>query len=321
MFGDKLGLKHLLPIVSVTQHKRVSANVIAVRQGDPCKYIYFIKSGKFKMLRRVDFVKNIEEVASTTEDFYKEPTQEDYANNNVKNRLLEVDKLGKFYSFGDRKLQPEEEFEDETEPFTIVSVIPSEVYIVERNVFLQLLPKQFNLQFKTFPTDEQLRKRYYELRSWKVFKKKVFDDLILKNSTPTISRYSKSIHPKSKNEDLKFPNINTKLLNPNKAAMLRRESIFSSLAMATSSAKKSAAKASIKKAALSPEKQRKSIVQNSPSSLSKYKMKRVGTKISNSGMKFNNSSNHYKGSVKYDIHDPKIKSLRNEIRHILDNTH
>jgi hypothetical protein len=43
LFGDKLELEHLLPLVSVTQMRKVPGNVVVIKQGDLAKNIYFIK--------------------------------------------------------------------------------------------------------------------------------------------------------------------------------------------------------------------------------------------------------------------------------------
>lgn len=142
--------------------KRIQGNVIAVRQDDKCKYIYFIKSGVFKVMREVTFVKDLDaRKRSKVENHYQAPTEEDVEAGNTVTRLLEVDYLERYNCFGDRNL-PSQNEEEEVEPFTVVSVIPSEVYLVDRKVLLELLPKNYSLQFKSYPNDYKLRKRYFE---------------------------------------------------------------------------------------------------------------------------------------------------------------
>lgn len=241
LLGEKAELKYLLLLASVTQQKSLSSGVIAIKQGDPWKYIYFIKSGMFKMLRYVDFPRDIEERAIVLEDHYNDPTPEDYENSNIRPRLLEVDKLEKYYSFGDRNLPPENENEEQFEPFTVVSVLPSELYIIERNVFLQLLPKHYTLKFKTFPDDYQLRKRFYEQKCWKVFKNDVFNTLVVQKKSPK----SNEILTNRKSEPIKLPKITSKYDHKIEPMSTRRETIFNSLGISNKSKGHPAPKVSV----------------------------------------------------------------------------
>ena len=86
----------------------MQANVIAIRQEDRWKYIYFIKSGVFKVMREVKFVRDIDpSKRNRVENFYKDPTEEDFDNYNICSKLLEIDHLERFNWFGDRNLPPE----------------------------------------------------------------------------------------------------------------------------------------------------------------------------------------------------------------------
>jgi len=175
---NNIQLKHLLPLAGVTQMRRIQGNVLVVKQREKVKYIYFIRSGLFKVMKEVNFIKQLEGNRSNNiEDYYQTPSQQDLANHNVKSRLLEVDQLGKFNSFGDRNFPPPK-YTQCFEPFTVISMIPSEVYFIERDVLLQLLPTNYSLQLKSFPDEFQLRKRYYEQKSWKAFKSGVFKTLL-----------------------------------------------------------------------------------------------------------------------------------------------
>ena len=128
-------------------------------------------------MREVKFIRDISPSKhNKVENFYQDPKEEDHDNYNIKSKLLEIDHLERFNWFGDRNMPPEKE-EDEFEPFTVISVIPSEVYLVDRKVFLELLPKEYTIQFKSYPNDYKLRKRYFEQKSWKLYKTEVFKDL------------------------------------------------------------------------------------------------------------------------------------------------
>ena len=172
-------LKYLLPLASVSQMKKVSGNVLIIKQNEEAQYIYFIKSGVFKVMRELDFIKKVPQFrANRVENYYANPEQEDYPNN-VKKKLLEIDRLKKYTyssspflklnSFGDRFL-PETENRPYYEPFSVVSVLPSEIYFIERNAFIQLVPNGSKIQFKTFPNDQIIRKKFYEQTCWQKFK-------------------------------------------------------------------------------------------------------------------------------------------------------
>lgn len=97
LFGQRIQLKHLLPLAGVTQMRRVQGNVLMLKQEDKSKYIYFIKSGLFKVMKEIKFIKELDEDSKKdAKNYYKSPTEEDVLGNNVKSRLLEIDKLGKF---------------------------------------------------------------------------------------------------------------------------------------------------------------------------------------------------------------------------------
>lgn len=212
LFGDKIQLKYLLPLAGVTQLRKIQGNVIAVRQGDKSKYIYFVKSGVFKVMREVQFLKEVEDFREKRiESYYADPNDDDMLMDNVKIRLLEVDRLQRFNSFGDRNL-PADKPGDVYEPFTIISVIPSEVYVVDRQVFMQLLPKGYTLEFKSFPNDYKLRKRYYEQKCWKKFKKDVFSNLL------NVDQKRKSLntnvnYQSPKKKTLRFPKLSNSRLS------------------------------------------------------------------------------------------------------------
>ena len=216
LFGEKIELKHLLPLAGVTQMRKVQGNVILVKQGDKSKYIYFVKSGLLKVMREIDFIKEVDyPYKNVNENYYQDPTEEDYKADNVKKSLLEIDRLERFNSFGDRDFPPPK-YSECFEPFTIVSMIPTEIYFLEREVLLQLLPKNYSLELKTFPNDFNLRKRYYEQKCWKSFKNKVFKTLL--NPEKKENAFSKRVSYASprRQSPLKLPSIGMPHVSPSK---------------------------------------------------------------------------------------------------------
>lgn len=217
LFGDKIQLKYLLPLAGVTQMRKVQWNTIIVRQDDKSKYIYFVKSGQFKVMRQVNFIKEIEpSKQNVVENFYKDPSEEDIYENNIKAHLLQIEKLEWFNSFGDRNFPPPK-YTECFEPFTIISTIPSEIYFVDREVFLQLLPKNYSLSLKSFPDDYNLRKRFYEQNSWRKFKNNVFNSLLKtdKKRNPLTSIRGSNKTP-MKVSSLKLPKLSNSSLNGSK---------------------------------------------------------------------------------------------------------
>ena len=43
----------------MTEMKKVLAKTLAVQQGDPCKYLYFVNFGQFTILRSVSFIESL----------------------------------------------------------------------------------------------------------------------------------------------------------------------------------------------------------------------------------------------------------------------
>lgn len=129
-----MGYETLIPLISITHHKKVQSNMILVKQGEPCKYIYFIKSGIFKVLRQIEFLKKPPQ-SDSIETHYQSPSPVDHTAGNVKSLLLEIGILGRFSSFGDMDISDDHV----SEPYTVVSAIPSEIFILEREKFVKLL--------------------------------------------------------------------------------------------------------------------------------------------------------------------------------------
>ena len=46
----------LLKLVMMSECKSVFANTCVVQQGERCKYLYFVKNGRFTVIRTIDFI-------------------------------------------------------------------------------------------------------------------------------------------------------------------------------------------------------------------------------------------------------------------------
>ena len=100
--------------------------------------MFFIKSGTFKVVRLVDFIKqkafgkgnptdpNAKEPKA--EELYKTPQQEHYEQGLVTQILLEICSLQRYHSFGDYQLWDQGLV---FQPNTVVSATLSEIYFIE----------------------------------------------------------------------------------------------------------------------------------------------------------------------------------------------
>ena len=95
--------------------------------------MYFIKSGVCKALRKVDFriPKNSEE-ANNVEFLTSNPTDLEYVNLNLEQKLLEVDELMNGDIFGEQAA-----FLKEPIQFSVVTTMPTEVYIIQDQDFMK----------------------------------------------------------------------------------------------------------------------------------------------------------------------------------------
>jgi CRP-like cAMP-binding protein len=82
--------------------RRYPTNTLLLRQEDLAKSVYFLKSGKVKVLRKVDF--RIPDQSSQHQNVQwlsSDPTEEDFLLQLVESKLLEVDELHNGDFFGD----------------------------------------------------------------------------------------------------------------------------------------------------------------------------------------------------------------------------
>jgi hypothetical protein len=55
----KVNFRALLKLVLMSEYKTVLANTCVVKQGDLCKYLYFIAKGRFIVARSLDFIEDL----------------------------------------------------------------------------------------------------------------------------------------------------------------------------------------------------------------------------------------------------------------------
>ena len=128
-----------------------------------------MKSGRIKILRKVDFrIPQSKKDANDPEFLVLHPKKEDYEQKLVESRLLEVDEFTNGDCFAEYAAILKEPIK-----FSVITAIPSEVFIVDIGDFFSLGKKTAEafLGFsKVIPDDESLRRALVETTKWTTFK-------------------------------------------------------------------------------------------------------------------------------------------------------
>ncbi|CDW71126.1 cyclic nucleotide-binding domain containing protein [Stylonychia lemnae] len=161
-----LNRNELFSIASKCQYKRFPTNTIILRQDDIPKSVYFIKAGRIKVLKKVDFKIPEEKWQFQNIDYLiQDPSEEDYELELVESKLLEIDDLGNGDVFAEDAIILKQPIKH-----SIITAIPSEIFMLDMHDFLRLhklrlfmlklLTKNSNIfrltQFRNF--ERQLRK-------------------------------------------------------------------------------------------------------------------------------------------------------------------
>lgn len=130
-----------------------------------------------KVLRKVEFKIPKSRKEAFNEDFLsQEPTQEDYQENKVESKLLEIDELTNGDFFADYATILKEPIK-----YSVVTFIPCECYTVHIHDLMELLGKQFVesilLSAKATPEDIHLRKALIERQRWTQFKSEMISSI------------------------------------------------------------------------------------------------------------------------------------------------
>ena len=102
----------------------------------------------------------------------QEPKQEDYESQVVESKLLEIDELTSGDCFGDYAAILKESVK-----YSVVTIIPTEVFTVKIIDFIGILKEKFAEAFLKFskptPLDTELRKALIEMQKWSYYKNEV----------------------------------------------------------------------------------------------------------------------------------------------------
>jgi CRP-like cAMP-binding protein len=121
-------------LATKSQYRKFQTNTLILRQEDSPTCIYFVKSGRLKVLRKVDFrIPTTRQEANDPEFLIQDPTIDDYNSKRVESKLLEVDELTNGDVFGDYAAILKEPIK-----FSVVAIIPAEVFIIDIGDFAHL---------------------------------------------------------------------------------------------------------------------------------------------------------------------------------------
>jgi CRP-like cAMP-binding protein len=96
--------------------------------------MYFVRSGRMKVLRKVDFkIPRTIENANDFDYLTANPGLEDYKQFKVESKLLEVDELTNGEVFGEFACILKEKIQ-----YTALTAVPTEVIVIERTNFIPL---------------------------------------------------------------------------------------------------------------------------------------------------------------------------------------
>ena len=164
-----LGRKRLLELASKAAYRKFLTNTLILRQEDNPTNIYFVKSGRIKVLRKVDFrVPQNRQDANDPDYLIRSPNKQDYESKLVESKLLEIDELtnGDFFAEYAAILK-------EPIKFSVVTIVPVEVFVIDIGDFFQLgkgFAEAFLKFSKVIPDDVELRKALVEMTRWTNFK-------------------------------------------------------------------------------------------------------------------------------------------------------
>ena len=164
-----LGRKRLLDLASKAAYRKFLTNTLILRQEDNPTNIYFVKSGRIKVLRKVDFrVPQNRQDANDPDYLIRSPNKQDYESKLVESKLLEIDELtnGDFFAEYAAILK-------EPIKFSVVTIVPVEVFVIDIGDFFQLgkgFAEAFLKFSKVIPDDVELRKALVEMTRWTNFK-------------------------------------------------------------------------------------------------------------------------------------------------------
>lgn len=149
--------------------RRYPTNTLLLRQEDLAKSVYFVKAGKVKVLRKVDFrVPDQTWQHGNIQWLGMDPTEEDYSLSLVESKLLELDELHNGDFFADDCVLLRKPIRN-----SMITAMPSEILTLDMHDFITLdkdVHESCLLLQKSYPEDADLRRAFIEMNRWTKFK-------------------------------------------------------------------------------------------------------------------------------------------------------
>eukprot|EP00347_Sterkiella_histriomuscorum_P000850 403374282 len=230
-FMDGLDNNTLLIIASKTSTTTLQSNTLVVRQDNKSKYLYFIKKGRVKILRNIEIIdhSNKEITVENYKMLFKEPEEFHRKKSMVKFLLLELTELGQYECFGEDSevlsstvITPYDISQRQL-PYSVISSQPLECYCIGKTDFYEYISdvtrKQFLKYLRTYPTDKELRRFYFEQTNWMQFRNFFVKDRVV--TPPQIKRDQRRMQEiqdedrlqKRKQSEIILPKINKRAQN------------------------------------------------------------------------------------------------------------
>jgi len=151
--------------------KKLHAKQLLVKQGQEPSGVYFVRTGRLKVVKQVKF----RTIPSHGFMYYGELTDEpmkwELSKGHFEEKLLQLDVVGP-----NDVLCHHCVIDHTSIPFSVVSEVPSELYVINEMDFLTLDKKllaEFKEFQKAYPPNQELRQMFYEARRWKMFKSQI----------------------------------------------------------------------------------------------------------------------------------------------------
>mmetsp|Transcript_31117 Transcript_31117/g.54079 ORF Transcript_31117/g.54079 Transcript_31117/m.54079 type:complete len:354 (+) Transcript_31117:55-1116(+) len=148
--------------------KRYSPGQIIEGQDAVPLGLYIIQKGLVKLTRKLEFRAT---VSGTIEELAKKPAEDE----EVKVIEVTIDELSDGHTFCDYAI-----LNNKAMQYSALCTMPTYVYFIERKNVTNLKSDAFwqmQRQSKPYPNDTALRKLYFEQRRWRLYKRKVVQDV------------------------------------------------------------------------------------------------------------------------------------------------
>ncbi|KAL4506627.1 hypothetical protein ABPG72_000198 [Tetrahymena utriculariae] len=176
-FFKNLKQSILIELTTKLQTRDYTSHEIIAHEGEQLSQIIFVKSGRVKVYRSINFRVNRYSSQRIKGDF-KDPSPEEIGKKQYMNDMIEIDELSDYSVIGDYSLLYNKPLD-----YTIITVIPTEVYYISSYDIVKIIPPEFlekhRKNLKKYPNNVEIRKMYWEKREWESFQQKVISNILI----------------------------------------------------------------------------------------------------------------------------------------------